>query len=52
MKIQIVKYAGYEWGVEISAVRVIVFRSKTEAMNYAIAYGSMNPGHIISVVER
>lgn len=51
MSIQIVKYAGDKWGVEIASVRLIVFASKIEALNYAIAYGSMSPGHVISVVE-
>lgn len=52
MQIEIVRYAGHEWGVEVSAIRLIVFNSKTEALNYAIAYGSMNPGHVITVIER
>jgi len=52
MKIEVVKYAGHQWGVEIAAVRMIVFNSKIEALNYAIAYGSMNPGHVLSVVEK
>lgn len=52
MKIQVVKYAGQQWGVEIAAVRLIVFNSKMEALNYAIACGSMNPGHSITVVEK